>query len=864
MEIDPLFPGFTNLSDLPQTFKGEISPEGELGLAWNNYYRIYNVPEVLSNFPAEVRRLLFRKFLLLSKSVQNFVFVSFTLPLDKNEFRVFSLKLSRVTKSNKVEIEGWIFPSWLAIETMLGLFRSFKFVFTHTGKNILLIGSEGRLAEILSWTPEDISFISGLVRGMVIDQTPESFRPFAEFILRCKKVNFCRQEILLPHGKRFMGTFIHLQGNPLEGEGLGLAIFSSPPEESIIHRRVESAERLYQQLFELSPAGILLEDTQGYILDANQALLDATGYSLAEIKGKHVSLFASLENAPHVKENIRRIVNGEKLDVIVESRRKDGSMFYSRLIETLITLSDGTQAILSISSDITDRVLMERQLEEEREKYRRFFENVLDIFFISTPDGNIRHISPSVEKYLGYKPEEMLNIHASLFYQNSADRDQLIQRLKEHREIIDLEVPLFTKSGQVKYFSLNAHGIYRDDGALSEIEGTFRDITEKKQYLAELEEARRKAEESAALKSSLLSNMSHEVRTPLNSILGFSQMLYHNHPDPAVKEIVQKIHASGERLLKTLESIMLVAQLDSGLQPEPDNWELAQALARVFLEYQSVAQEKGLLYLLESEDNLWVYTDEKLLSICVKELIDNAVKFTREGGVTLRLKALQSTLGPMARIEVRDTGIGIHPSKHELIFREFRQASEGMSRSFEGLGLGLSIVRRLVHLLGGTLTFESSPGYGTVFYLDLPRLVDEDVANEITPAVSQPILQASLPEGLLVEDNSINAEITESFLEGVCKLDVVPNFFDASRLIQYKKYDFFLIDIALGPGPTGIDLLKEIRTMDAFRDTPAVAVTGFAQHGDATKLKALGFTHYIAKPFTRDEIVSLMNKIFQK
>lgn len=864
MDIEPLFNAELHLSDIPQVFKGEITAEGELLLTGDHFFRTFNLRDVFRHFPFSVRCNLLRKYLLMQNQPTKTAYVSFTLPDAEKTGKVYGMKLKLERDTGKIALEGWILPSWIALEIMLGLFRNFRYVLTQTGKNILLVGSGGIILEIISWSPDDDAVIAGLHRNMLLTKSPEPFQPFARFILGCQHKSFCRQELVDNSGVRHTGTYIQLQGNPLQGEGLGLAIFSRLITDFNINSRIESAERLYQQLFELSPAGMLLEDTQGYIINANQALLDATGYSLDEIQGKHVSLFASPENAPYVDENIQRILNGEKLDVIVESRRKDGSKFFSRLIETLIVLSDGRKAILSISSDITDRVLMQRQLEEEKEKYRRFFENVLDIFFVSTPQGVIRHISPSIEKYLGYTPEEVLNSDAIKFYHDKSQREVIIQLLKEHKEIIDMEVPLVTKSGKVKYFSLNAHGIYKEDGALSEIEGTIRDITEKKQYLSDLEEARRKAEESAALKSSLLSNMSHEVRTPLNSILGFSQMLYHNHPDPAVKEIVQKIHASGERLLKTLESIMLVAQLDSGLRPEPDNWELSQALARVFLEYQSVAKEKGLLYLLEADEELWVHTDEKLLSICVKELIDNAVKFTREGGVTLRLKALQSTTGPMARIEIRDTGIGIHPSKHELIFKEFRQASEGMSRSFEGLGLGLSIVRRLVHLLGGTLNFESSPGYGTVFYLDLPRLMDEDTTAGITPAVSQPVHSSYMPEGLLVEDNSINAEITESFLEGICKLDIVPTFFDAEKLIKYKKYDFFLIDIALGPGPTGIDLLKEIRAMESFRDTPAVAVTGFAQHGDATKLKAMGFTHYIAKPFTRDEIVSLINKIFQK
>ncbi|MGC8865604.1 MAG: PAS domain-containing hybrid sensor histidine kinase/response regulator [Bacteroidales bacterium] len=864
MVLDPMFLGYSQIDSLPQPIKGEITSEGEVWLVWGNSFRSFSLRDVLSGLPSSVRWLLFRKYVLLKEKSVTETFVSFSLPAEENSLRVYGLKMSRPVDSDKIFLDGWMLPSWVALELMLGLFRNFRFVFTQTGKNVLLIGSGGSIAEIVAWSPEDVGMIAGVRRKMPLSKTPASFRPLAEFILGCKDQAFTRKEIWIDKSRLFIGSLIFLQGNPLTGEGLALAIFSRPVEAMQMQHRIESAERLYQQLFELSPAGMLLEDTRGIILDANQALLDATGYSLEEIKGKHVSILAAPENLAYVEENIRRIISGEKLDVIVESRRKDGSKFYSRLIETLITLSDGSQAILSISSDITDRVQMQRQLEEEKEKYRRFFENVLDIFFISTPDGVMHHVSPSIEKYLGYTSDDLRDINLSKLYYNNSDREEFIKLLKEHKEVIDREIRLITKAGEVKYFSLNAHGIYKEDGALVEIEGSIRDITDKKKYLAELEDARRKAEESAALKSSLLSNMSHEVRTPLNSILGFSQMLSHNHPDPAVKEIVQKIHASGERLLKTLESIMLVAQLDSGLRPEPDNWELSQALARVFLEYQSVAQEKGLLYLLEAEDDLWVYTDEKLLSICVKELIDNAVKFTKEGGVTLRLKAIQSSNGPMARIEIRDTGIGIHPSKHELIFKEFRQASEGMSRSFEGLGLGLSIVRRLVHLLGGTLTFESSPGYGSVFYLDLPRLVHEDKEVEITPAVLQSIPPIYIPEGLLVEDNAINAEITQSFLEGVCTLDVVPNYFDAARLIKYKKYDFFLIDIALGPGPSGIELLKEIRAIDIFRNTPAVAVTGFAQHGDASKLKALGFSHYIAKPFTRDEIISLINTIFQK
>lgn len=864
MSIDEIIPGFGKDEGTLQTFHGTINRNGRLRIESQNNSWDLNLNEVFKFFPTELRFRLLKKILSALRQKEETCETFVSLHTRQQSLSVIRLKFSLYPdsfSSSEISFEGWALPSKMAIELFIGWFRQFRFVFSNTGKNIMLIDSKGNLKEIISWSPEDADLIKGLRKDMSLTEAPERFKPFVDFVFKCSDEMVCKGEVISDSNSRFSATYVRLHGSPGGEEGLALFISSRMQLDEQMNERLKSAEKLYQQLFELSPAGMLLEDTRGIIIDANQALLDATGYEKSEILGRHVSMFAAPGNLPHVEENIRKIVNGEKLDVIVESQRKDGAKFYSRLIETLITLAVGQQAILSISSDITDRVLMQRQLEEEKEKYRRFFENVLDIFFVSYPDGTIRHVSPSVEKYLGYTPAEIISQNAVNFYSDPSYRNVFIKMLLEHREVVDLEIPLVTKSGEIRYFSLNAHGIYSSNGDLIEIEGTIRDITEKKQYLAELEEARRKAEESAALKSSLLSNMSHEVRTPLNSILGFSQLLYHNHPDPEVKDIVQKIHASGERLLKTLESIMLVAQLDSGLEPEPDNWPLDQALARVFLEYQSVAQEKGLLYLLESEDDLWVHTDEKLLSICVKELIENAVKFTKEGGVTLRLKAVQSPQGPKARIEIRDTGIGIPPSKHELIFKEFRQASEGMSRSFEGLGLGLSIVRRLVHLLGGSLTFESSPSTGTVFYLDLPRLVEEPSYSELVAEIIVAQKEKIVPRGLLVEDNAINAEITASFLEGLCMIDTVATFFEALRMIQNNKYDFFLIDIALGPGPTGIELLREIRSIEHFKNTPVVAVTGFAQHGDANKLKALGFTHYIAKPFTRDEIVVLLNRI---
>jgi len=787
----------------------------------------------------------------------------------------FRVKYSPAAASAQPSLDGFVFilsPSgetpfilfvsgrlthWLAGRLAPYILKSLNPLLHLSGNMVWYINPEGYIEQADGCMCGKSSAKVAKLSGLRIAEITGALKPLADFVARNRN-KLTYESDLVAGGCHYSCFFIPAGLFAGSDNQWGIAVFSDATERHRTISQSKDTERLYQTLFDLSPAGIILEDIQGNILKVNQAILRSTGYEASELLGKNVTSFASSENRTFVEGNIKRILNGETLNIDVESYRQDGSRFFSQLTETMITLPTGEKAILSISQDITERVEMEQALLVEKEKYRRIFESVQDVFFQSDFNGQIRVISPSIERYTGYQQSELEGRNLSAFYINPDDHFRMISDIQRQGEVTDFEVPMKARNGDIRYFSVNAHFLYDTLGRVTAMEGTLRDVTERRGFMQDLVEARKRAEESVKLKSSLLSNLSHEFRTPLNAILGFSQILQKSHPDPAVIEMATKIIHSGERLLRTLESIMMTAQLDSGA---PVNFEilgLVESLVSVLHTYKQKAEEKGLLFLLEAEESPDVRTDEKLLNILVAELLDNAVKFTKDGGVSIRFSSLKSVTGDMARIEIRDSGIGISKEQHQLIFTEFRQGSEGISRNFEGLGLGLAIVKRIVSILGLTMNYESLPGKGTVFFIDIPFHEGEVVQARTEPPVPQKAVED--PLALLVEDNESNREIVESFLEGTCRVDTVPRYFDALKLIGSRHYDLFLVDINLGPGPDGSDLLQEIRKLPEYENVPVIAVTGYAMLGDGMKLLQSGFTHYIRKPFDKEELTGLVRK----
>jgi CheY-like chemotaxis protein len=249
----------------------------------------------------------------------------------------------------------------------------------------------------------------------------------------------------------------------------------------------------------------------------------------------------------------------------------------------------------------------------------------------------------------------------------------------------------------------------------------------------------------------------------------------------------------------------------------------------------------------------------------LNNLINNAIKFTKQGVITIKSNYKIINDKEFACIEVHDTGIGIDEKHLSIIFEEFRQASEGNSRAYEGTGLGLNISLRFARLMAGNITVESEVGKGSVFTLWLPavdheiEIIDKPKSNANNTDIYIEILKDK--NVLLVEDDPDSRKLVAYILKTFCKLDVVENGVNAIKNAEIKKYDAILMDISLRGGISGIETVNEIRKIKGYKKTPIAAFTANAMSGHKDEYLKEGCTHYISKPYTKIELLNLLNEM---
>jgi signal transduction histidine kinase len=293
------------------------------------------------------------------------------------------------------------------------------------------------------------------------------------------------------------------------------------------------------------------------------------------------------------------------------------------------------------------------------------------------------------------------------------------------QDLIEKDIPY-----EVEFKIRNAEsGELRDIHSVAEYDkekrilfGIFKDITEEIRNRNELVKAKEKAEEMSRLKTNFLSNMSHELRTPMIGILGFSDMLRSEIEDLELKNMADSIHVGGKRLLNTLNLVLDLARIESNKELiDIEKVNLHELLCDMLRTFEMAAQLKNLFLKCDTTDkNIYAYLDKRIFGQVINNLVNNAIKFTNEGGITIQTGIESNKDKHCCVIKVIDTGIGISAKDLNIIFEEFRQASEGIGRSFEGTGLGLTITKKSVELMNGTINVESVLGKGTTFFIRFP------------------------------------------------------------------------------------------------------------------------------------------------
>jgi len=365
--------------------------------------------------------------------------------------------------------------------------------------------------------------------------------------------------------------------------------------------------------------------------------------------------------------------------------------------------------------------------------------------------------------------------------------------------------------------------------------------------------------------------MSHEIRTPLNGIMGFSEYLNSEITDETHLDMIKSIYESGSRLLDTLTGILDLSAFESAseaiaMKPLNINALTENRIAY----YQTVASAKGLpIEFATTAQNPVTLTREDLVTKIIGHLISNAIKFTKTGKISLSTGITIIDNTGYVFIRVADTGIGIADEHMGLIFEEFRQVSEGINRAYEGTGLGLHISQRFAQILGGRITVDSQPGIGSTFTLWIPLVPQHSYAElnnldklhqQETPERTASVY-AKKPCILLVEDDDPSAILAQIILKKRFELHRVSTGEEAIAHVKRAHVDAILMDINLGSGISGILAVEKILETSGNRHLPIAAVTANALDGHREEYLSRGCSHYLTKPYRREELLRIINEM---
>lgn len=542
-----------------------------------------------------------------------------------------------------------------------------------------------------------------------------------------------------------------------------------------------------------------------------------------------------------------------------------------------VVLFLGFAMIYSSNSKTYYRKLYEQEKEQKQklrdseEKFSKAFYSSPDAILITDlSNGLIVDFNQGLLDLTGYTETEVTGGSSiSLkIWKSTEYRDMIIAQVNKTGEVSNLQIEYLYKDGTTRYGLFSAKQMeFAGRRCLLSI---VKDITDRVEMEIELRDAKEKAEELNRAKTSFFANMSHELRTPLHGVLGFSEILIEDISDPETLEVVHSIHKSALRLLNTLNLILDLARLEANKEEVVTvDVALYKAVKEDFDTFDAYAKGKGLYLELTTDDpDVRAVVDPRFLSSIVNNLINNAIKFTRFGGVRVETGSVEQDGVRWAFLRVGDTGIGISEKAMSLIFDEFRQASEGFGRSFEGTGLGLSIVKKYVNLLDGKILVDSELGKGTTFTILLPWCHQNFLENEVvelTEDVSKkisPVRVEKRSKLLLVEDDDASAWFISRALEQFYEVESVRTGEEGLDLIVSKRYDAYLLDINLGKGITGVDVAQKLLEFPELRNIPVVAITAFGSIGQKEMLLDSGFTHYIAKPFSKKELLLFIHNLF--
>lgn|GEM_PF-767608 len=631
---------------------------------------------------------------------------------------------------------------------------------------------------------------------------------------------------------------------------------------------LQKRERQYWAIFDQSPIAIGYYDAAGSLMTVNNACLEMLGIGDIHEISKY-----NLLKIPFIKDNIKnRLLNAELVgfEVVFDfdnvkkmnllNTSKSGIRIMDWYIVPLVEQDKTVGYILQVQ-DFTGCRLAQQFLQKSEAKHKAMIANISDVISIVDQNGIVRYKSPNVFHLFGWPVEDLIGLHY-LEIVHPDDRGLVKQAFaelfsREHSRK-ELEFRYRCKNGSYKMIELKANALLADTN-INGILVSYHDITDSINAKNEMIKAKEEAEAANRIKSEFIANMSHEIRTPMNGIIGFLDLLSQTSLDNQQREYIKEMELASSSLMGQINDLLDYSKIEADhLELEHIEFNLRKVIEEVASLFTPRAFAKGVEIhaLIDNALPVALTGDPARLKQVVENLVNNAVKFTNEGKIVITVKMTAQTDNMVEVLfEVDDTGIGISDSEKQRLFRPFTQIDASTTRKYGGTGLGLAISQRIINLMAGEITVESTEGDGSTFRF----AVEFEKGQEVRESLEVAQVGMKGLSVLVVDGSATSREIVRYYLEDAgCRVVEAENGEQALRILQEDALGGGAIKIALldyvMPGLNGLELAARIRADEGLSNIKLGLLMSLAAPFDREAAEKLGILTFISKPVCKYEL----------
>ncbi len=703
----------------------------------------------------------------------------------------------------------------------------------------------------------------------------------------------------------------------LSGKVYTIAQIMDITDEEKAHDALKESEKRFKDMAELLPQTVFEMDRKGNFTFVNENGLNTFGYTKKDLKKRiNVKDIISPKDHPKLAEGFKNLITGNGPgNIEYKGLRKNGGEFQIEIYTAPVKSGKQITGLRGLVIDVTERKRVQAELkaqskelkklnkeyqqqnkklkdalkelcqgnaelqatyeklQESEKRFRQLADHMNDIFWLREK-GEILFINQSFSRVWGISPDIIIKSPDILHkWIHPDDKHKFYTWIDEDKvkpnTVFSEQYRIIQPNGNIRWIWARLFPILDSTGKIYRTAGIATDITSQKNIEKALKEAKEKAEESDRLKTTFLANFSHEVRTPLNAIMGFSQILEEESQDHRYfNETLKTILNNSIQLQNLIDDILDIAKIESRqLRVNIAGLDVKTLVKEIIKQYQTgnkLIQEKNLALTFKNEDtagDYFILTDKTRLKQILVNLLDNAIKYTEQGKIEL---AYEHTPEHGLLFKVTDTGIGVDETIKPYIFDRFRQGQLEQHEKSRGTGLGLAISKGLVELLGGNIWFASETGKGTSFYFSIPY----KPAKRQKEVQTEPIKHTGNHQWnglkvLIVEDNFANYKLLETILKKTgIQISHADNGQKAIEMgTSYPYPDIILMDIQL-PKIDGYTATGKIRQKGV--QCPIIAQTAYAMTDDKNKALVAGCDAYLAKPIRKNELLETMQQLLTK